>query len=169
MGFCLFVCFLRYVGLSLVWPLPLRSTGSGSAGSAAMAHGPSRSTAGGIFPDRGTNPCPLHRQVDSQPLCHQGSPKSTFYCVFEYFLLCICLLCFRNFRGCQRTWEMSQMLLSSNKKFLRGKKTWGCILKKAILILCQPHPTNKSLSFQNSHAKGSAHSAPHHSLCEHLE
>ena len=66
--------FLRYVGLSLLWPLPLRSTGSGRAGSAAMAHGPSRSAACGIFPDRGTNPRPLHRQADSQPLRHQGSP-----------------------------------------------------------------------------------------------
>ena len=66
--------FLRYAGLSLLWPLPLRSTGSGRAGSAAMAHGPSRSVACGIFPDRGTNPRPLHRQADSQPLRHQGSP-----------------------------------------------------------------------------------------------
>ena len=32
--------FLRYVGLSPLWPLLLRSTGSGRAGSAAMAHGP---------------------------------------------------------------------------------------------------------------------------------
>ena len=70
---CLFV-FLRYVGFSLLWPLPLRSTGSGRSGSAAMAHGPSRSAACGTFPDRGTNPCPLHRQADSQPLRHQGSP-----------------------------------------------------------------------------------------------
>ncbi|XP_032464728.1 adenosine kinase isoform X1 [Phocoena sinus] len=60
--------------ISLLWPFPLRSTGSGRAGSAAMAHGPSRSTACGIFPDWGTNPCPLHRQADSQPLRHQGSP-----------------------------------------------------------------------------------------------
>ena len=78
--FC-FVLFLRYAGLSLLWPhplrpLPLRSTGSGRAGSAAMAHGPSRSAACGIFLDRGTNPCPLHRQADSQPLRHQGSPES---------------------------------------------------------------------------------------------
>ncbi|XP_060139904.1 ensconsin isoform X2 [Globicephala melas] len=63
-----------YAGLSLLWPLPLRSTGSGCAGSEAMAHGPSRSAACGIFPDQGTNPCPLHRQADSQPLCHQRSP-----------------------------------------------------------------------------------------------
>ncbi|XP_060162416.1 uncharacterized protein [Globicephala melas] len=64
-----------YAGLSLSWPLSLRSTGSGRAGSAAMAQGPSCSAACGIFPDRGTNPCPLHRQADSQPLRHQGSPQ----------------------------------------------------------------------------------------------
>ena len=29
-----------------------------------------------IFPDRGMNPCPLHRQADSQLLRHQGSPLS---------------------------------------------------------------------------------------------
>ncbi|XP_060142816.1 max-interacting protein 1 isoform X2 [Globicephala melas] len=49
--------------------------GSGRAGSAAMAHGPSCSAACGISPYRGTNPCPLHRQADSQPLCHQASPE----------------------------------------------------------------------------------------------
>ena len=32
------------------------------------------STACGIFPDQGSNPCPLHWQADSQPLHHQGSP-----------------------------------------------------------------------------------------------
>ncbi|XP_060146887.1 notchless protein homolog 1 isoform X4 [Globicephala melas] len=69
---------VRYAGLSLLWPLPLRSTGSGHTGSVAMAHGPSHSTACGIFPDRGTNPCPLHWQADSQPLRHQGSPPSPF-------------------------------------------------------------------------------------------
>ena len=74
----LILFFLRYAGLSPLWPLPLRSTGSGRAGSAAVAHGPSRSAACGIFPDRGTNPCPLHRQADSQPLHHQGSPRNRF-------------------------------------------------------------------------------------------
>ena len=39
-----------------------------------MAHGLSCSTACGIFPDKGLNPCPLHWQADSQPLRHQGSP-----------------------------------------------------------------------------------------------
>ena len=70
--------FVWYAGLSLLWPLPLRSTGSGRTGSAAMVHGPSRSAACGIFPDRDTNLCPLHGKADSQPLRHQGSPDSYF-------------------------------------------------------------------------------------------
>ena len=37
------------------------------------------STARGILPDRGTSPCPLHRQADSQPLHHQGSPRAPFF------------------------------------------------------------------------------------------
>ena len=64
----------RCAGLSLSRPLLLRSTGSRHAGSAIVAHGPSRSAACGIFPVQGSNPCPLHWQADSQPLRHQGSP-----------------------------------------------------------------------------------------------
>ena len=65
----------RCVGLSLSRPLLLRSTGSRCAGSVVVAHGPSCSAACGIFPDQGSNPCPLHWQADSQPLRHQGSPQ----------------------------------------------------------------------------------------------
>ena len=68
----------RCVGLSLSRPLLLWSTGSRHAGSVIMAHGPSCSTACGIFPDQGSNPCPLHWQADSQPLRHQGSPCPLF-------------------------------------------------------------------------------------------
>ena len=64
----------RCAGLSLSRPLLLRSTGSRRAGSVVVAHGPSCSAACGIFPDQGSNPCPLHWQADSQPLRHQGSP-----------------------------------------------------------------------------------------------
>ena len=64
----------RCAGLSLSWPLLSRSTGSRRAGSVVVAHGSSRSAACGIFPDQGSNPCALHWQADSQPLCHQGSP-----------------------------------------------------------------------------------------------
>ena len=69
----------RCAGLSLSRPLPLRGTGSRRAGSVVVAHGPSHSTACGIFPDQGSNPCPLHWQADSQPLCHQGSPQLQFF------------------------------------------------------------------------------------------
>ena len=79
---------LRCAGLSLSRPLLLRSTGSrragsGHAGSVVVAHGPSCSAACGIFPGQGSNPCPLHWQADSQPLCHQGSPV---ICIFNMHL-----------------------------------------------------------------------------------
>ena len=77
----------RCAGLSLSRPLLLRSTGSRRAGSVAVAHGPSCSAACGIFPDQGSNPCPLHWQADSQPLRHQGSPPFTFFAVVPQTLL----------------------------------------------------------------------------------
>ena len=69
----------RCPGLSLLRPLLLWSTGSRRAGSVVVAHGPSCSTACGIFQDQGSNPCPLHWQADSQPLRHQGSPVAFSY------------------------------------------------------------------------------------------
>ena len=85
----------RCVGLSLSRPLLLRSTGSRRAGSVIVAHGPSCSAACGIFPDRGSNPCPLHWQAESQPLRHEGSPHIH---VFNEYLLCFgyfrCIYCF---------------------------------------------------------------------------
>ena len=65
----------RCAGLSLLRPLLLQSTASRRAGSVIVAHGRSCSVACGIFPDQGSNPCPLHWQADSQPLHHQGSPE----------------------------------------------------------------------------------------------
>ena len=67
----------RCAGLSLSRPLLSRSTGSRRAGSVVVAHMPSCSAACGILPNQGSNPCPLNWQADSQPLCHQGSPKGT--------------------------------------------------------------------------------------------
>ena len=64
----------RCAGLSLSRTLLLRSTGSRRAGSVIVAHGPSCYAACGIFPDQGSNSCPLHWQADSQPLRHHGSP-----------------------------------------------------------------------------------------------
>ena len=68
----------RCAGLSLPWPLLLRSTGTRRAGSAIVAHGPSCSAACGIFPDQGSNLYLLHWQANSQPLRHQGSPRGPF-------------------------------------------------------------------------------------------
>ena len=65
-------------GLSLSRPLLLRSTDSRCAGSVVVAHGPICSVACGIFPDQGSNLCPLHWQAGSQPLRHQGSPLFNF-------------------------------------------------------------------------------------------
>ena len=68
----------RCAGLSLSRPLLLQTTGSRRAGSVIVAHRPSCSAACGIFPDQGSNPCPLHWQADSQPLHHLGSPICSF-------------------------------------------------------------------------------------------
>ena len=64
---------LRCGGFSLQWLPLLGSTGSWAhrlqemqhAGSAAVAHRLSGSMACGIFPNQGSNPCPLHWQADS--------------------------------------------------------------------------------------------------------
>ena len=72
----------RCAGLSLSRPLLLRGTGSRRAGSVVVAHRPSCSVACGIFPDQGSNPCPLHWQADSRPLRHQGSPLVIFFNFF---------------------------------------------------------------------------------------
>ena len=58
--------------------------GSRRAGSVVVAHGLSCSTACGIFPDQGSNPCPVHWQADSYPLRHQGSPH---HCLFSAVLI----------------------------------------------------------------------------------
>ena len=53
-----------------MWALVVRHSGS-----VLVGHGLSCSMACGIFPDRESNPCPLHWQADSYPPYHQGSPR----------------------------------------------------------------------------------------------
>ena len=79
----------RCAGLSPSRPLLLRSTSSRRAGPVVVAHGPSRSAACGIFPDQGSNPCPLHWQADSQPLHHQGSPACGIFSCSIWDLLVV--------------------------------------------------------------------------------
>ena len=61
---------LQGVQASVVVALGLWSTGS-----VVGAHSPSCSTAYRIFPGQGSNLCPLHWQLDSLALSHQGSPR----------------------------------------------------------------------------------------------
>ena len=49
-------------------------------------HRLSCSTACGILPDQGLNPCFLHWQADSHPLCHQGSSSIIFLLLFYLFI-----------------------------------------------------------------------------------
>ena len=50
-----------------------------SLGSVVVVHRLSCSAACGIFPDQESNLRPLHWQMDSHPLCHQGSPTTCYY------------------------------------------------------------------------------------------
>ena len=69
----------RCTGLSLSWPLLLQSTGSRRAGSVIVAHGPSCSAACRIFPDQGSNPCPLHWQAILNHCATREALNSYFY------------------------------------------------------------------------------------------
>ena len=83
---------MQCAGLSLSWPLLLWSTGSRRTGSVVVAHGPSCSTACGVFPDQCSNLCPLHWQADSQPLRHQGSPSLAAFNIFSLNLIFVSLI-----------------------------------------------------------------------------
>ena len=117
----------RCAGLSLPRSLLLRSTGSRRAGSAIVAHGPSRPVACGIFPDQGSNPCPLHWQVDSQPLRHQGSPTHWF---FNSMLLSLHVTIFPSFLF---LWFIYSFMLLWSQKML---EIISILLNSLRLVLC---------------------------------
>ena len=96
--------------------LSLRSTGSRRAGSAIVAHGPSHSVACGIFPDQGSNPCPLHWQADSQPLRHQGSPPPPLFELnFQYMALVAYREVYVSGRCCEKQGKEYQKLMTFSK------------------------------------------------------
>ena len=68
--------------------------------SAVVTHGLSCSSTCGIFPDQGSNPCPLHWQANFYPLYPQGMSKTIFF-LKRTFRLTIKL--WRAFRDFPRT------------------------------------------------------------------
>ena len=117
----------RCAGLSLSRALLLRSTGSRRAGSVIVAHGPSCSVACGIFPDQGSNPCPLHWQADSQPLRHQGSPFLGFFVFIILIIIIKIPVIFTAHFDSQAYWySLSHLSFPVNLEFGRGKcGIWG--------------------------------------------
>ena len=123
----------RCAGHSLSQPLLLRSTGSRRAGSVVVAHGPSCSTACGIFPDRGSNPCPPALAGGFLTLRHQGSPwihfkngiTVYFLSVSIYNTLFVILLVKRSFRNqvCVKGYMLNKILLGNTRK--KELKTTG--------------------------------------------
>ena len=63
----------------------LESIGPRHTGSAAVVHWLGCSTACGIFPNQGSNPCVLHWQAFSSPQSQQGNPD-LFYFFSKYLL-----------------------------------------------------------------------------------
>ena len=101
-GWCMWVSLVmgsRVYSLSLAaWAshcggFSLPSTGSRALGlqqlraasSVVVACGLCCPEACGILPDQGSNSCPLHWPVDSQPLDHQGSPLWAFKYSLDQF------------------------------------------------------------------------------------
>ena len=70
------------------------AAGLQSTGSVVVAHGICCFLASGFFPDQESNPCLLHRQADSLPLSHQGSPVVNFLFFLFFYLFIFFLLIF---------------------------------------------------------------------------
>ena len=73
------------------WVVAARGLSDCGTGSVAVAHRLRCCAPCRIFKNQGSNPCPLHWQVDSYPLHHQGSPAPVF---------CFYVLCFFGHKAC---------------------------------------------------------------------
>ena len=113
----------RCAGLSPSRPLLLRSTDCRRAGSVVVGHGPSCSAACGIFPDQGSNPCPLHWQADSQPPRHQGSP------IFPLLEWCPTFILFSSY--CSHSLIQSIILIPTSRVILM---VFACLQLRALCL-----------------------------------
>ena len=83
-----------------------------SRGSVVVAHGLSWSAACGLFPDQGSNPCPLPWLTDSYLLYHQDSPVRTSLITHLVSLLIIGL--FRCFMSSWFSLVLSHSVMSTS-------------------------------------------------------
>ena len=89
--------WLRWAGVTICWSVQASQSGKlsccqvwalGVQTSVVGTHGFSCSTVCGILLDQGSNLHPLHWQVDSYPLCHQGRPSAFLISILGlYFYL----------------------------------------------------------------------------------
>ena len=121
-------------------------------GSVVVAHRLSCSTACGIFPDQGSNPCLLHWWADSLPLNQQRSPHDGFSCLMKKgsiqttvarFLHFTDHKCFRT--NLYRPTELPTFYLAKKRGYyeIRQKKHYLFSLSKvkvsqSCLTLCDP-------------------------------
>ena len=98
--------------------------------SVVVAHGLRCSVACGIFPDQGSNPCPLHWQADSQPLHHQGSPGVTFLKAVKVLCeLCSCANLNCRSKHCLTCSSYKEIRISCEASLLilmLAASTWVC-------------------------------------------
>ena len=115
-----------------------------SAGSEAGVHGFSWSTACGIFLDQGSSPCPMHRQVNSYPLYHQGSPSAVYFNVWVNTKLC--------WAKTSNWWAKHQnfKLISNFSQFfnsLSDERIFGLRSENVLYVCTNTVPGNQNVGF----------------------
>ena len=91
-----------------------------------MVNGFSYSAACGIILDQVLNPCPLHWQVDSQPLLHQGSPGVIIKKKKP------------EFKMTKPDYKIKDDVVVKNNDFLNQKDLNGSFKNSYVLIFCNP-------------------------------
>ena len=103
-------------------------------GLGVVTHGLSCLTACGVFPDQGSNPCPLHWQTDSYPLWHQESPSDLE--LSSHFIAGFLSPTLPYLPGKTRTWKQSQLfyICSGPPRAPQYQLLCTCMVLNSILI-----------------------------------
>ena len=124
---CLYVFGLHWLslaecGLSLIAASGgfscVEAQALGVKASVVVTHGLSCPVACGVFPDQGWNPCPLHWQVDSYPLYHQGSRLAV---IFKRIRMAWIRL-MRTYCENSKIWRISHMIIFIKEKTKMKRK-----------------------------------------------